>query len=180
MDLDTVIARLAHDAEAIAALCAGVSAEQARWKPAAEQWSVIEIVNHLADEEVRDFRTRLDLTLHRPEEAWPPIDPPAWARDERYNERDLAVSLARFRGERGRSIEWLRSLRRPDWGAVHRHPQLGEMRAGDLLLSWLAHDLLHVRQLSRVLYQRWTRIEAGCASPSYRAEYAGKLYDSGN
>ncbi|MHC4992905.1 MAG: DinB family protein, partial [Planctomycetota bacterium] len=40
-----------------------VSTGDARWRPPDGAWSILEIVTHLADEEVEDFRTRLRLTL---------------------------------------------------------------------------------------------------------------------
>ena len=51
MTLDEMIAQLAIQAGRIRALAEGVSDEQARWKPDAESWSILEVVNHLYDEE---------------------------------------------------------------------------------------------------------------------------------
>ena len=160
--------RLEADARVFRALLEGVSPEQARWKPAPEQWSALEVVNHLADEEAEDFRRRLDLTLHRPGEPWPAIDPPAWAVERRYLERELGPSLERFLGERERSLSWLRGLKSPDWELAYHHPRSGKVRAGDLLASWLAHDLIHVRQLTR-LHHQWLTLRA----EPYSAAYAG-------
>ncbi|MBW3535080.1 MAG: DinB family protein [Gemmatimonadetes bacterium] len=160
--------RLASNGEIFRALVDGVSSEEARWKPAEDQWSVLEVVCHLRDEEVEDFRRRLDLTLHRPEEAWPSIDPPRWAVERRYNERSLAASLEGFLEERGRSVEWLRGLEAPDLSRSCSHPRLGRLSAGDLLTSWLAHDLIHVRQITRVRYGWLERTAA-----PWRPDYAG-------
>lgn len=160
--------RLEANARVFRALVDGVSAEQARWKPEPDKWSILEVVNHLADEEADDFRRRLDLTLHHPDEPWPAIDPPRWAVERRYNERELVPSLERFLEERERSVAWLRALEGPDWDRAHEHPRLGATRAGDLLASWLAHDLIHVRQITR-LHHRWLTATAG----PYRTEYAG-------
>ena len=85
MRVHDIIERMRANADVFDALTRGVSEEQARWKPASDQWSILEVVNHLADEEVEDFRHRLDLTLHRPGEPWPPIDPEVWARERQYN-----------------------------------------------------------------------------------------------
>jgi len=43
-------------------------------------------------------------------------------------------------------LAWLRSLDSPDWEATYEAPW-GPITAGDLLASWVAHDLLHMRQL---------------------------------
>jgi hypothetical protein len=130
-------------------------------------------VNHLLDEERDDFRRRLDGVLHRRGEPWPPIDPPGWCAARHYNERDLAESLAGFAAEREATLAWLRGLTAFDAG-VHDpaqaalHPRLAELRAGDLLASWVAHDLLHLRQITRL---RFRQLEAAAAP--YRTEYAG-------
>jgi hypothetical protein len=166
-------ARLAANAVAFRGLVAGVSDEQARWKPEPSQWSILEVVNHLVDEETDDFRRRLELTLADPEQAWPPIDPPGWAVERRYNERKLEESIARFLDERERSCAWLRRLPEDaDMDRAHAHPSLGTMRAGDVLASWLAHDLIHVRQITRLHY-RWLERAAAARSPARRLDYAG-------
>src|SRR4026209_2968670 len=108
LNLSYYIVRLSQTVGVIAGLTNGVSTEQARWKPAADRWSILEVVNHLYDEERDDFRARLDGLLHRPGQPLPSIDPPRWAVERRYNERDLAESLARFLDERQKSLAWLK------------------------------------------------------------------------
>lgn len=166
MDAGTIAGRLHRSAAVIEAQVVGVDAAQARWKPEPASWSILEVVNHLADEEALDFRTRLDLTLNSPGAAWPAIDPPAWAVDRRYNERELGESLARFHEERARSLAWLGSLDDPDWARAYEHPSLGTITAGDLAASWVAHDLIHVRQLNRLHRQYLTDVLTD-ASPEY-------------
>jgi hypothetical protein len=167
--LDDLGARLRANADVVAALLVGVSDEQARWKPDASQWSVLEVVNHLADEEVEDFRTRLDLTLHRPEAAWPRIDPQKWVVERRYNDQALGESLGRFRARRAESVAWLEGLSAPDWDRAHEHPRFGPIRAGDLMISWVAHDHIHIRQLNRL-----HRDFLVSSLPGNAPDYAGK------
>jgi hypothetical protein len=167
--LDDLGARLRANADVLAAQIAGVGDDQARWKPAPEQWSILEVVNHLADEEVDDFRTRLDLTLHRPEEPWPRIDPQKWPVERRYLERDLAESMERFLARRRESLAWLAALVEPDWNRAHRHPRFGPIRAGDLMISWVAHDHIHIRQINRL-----HREFLVAALPGNSPEYAGR------
>lgn len=150
VDLSTIIRRLKANADVVAAQVAGVGDEQARWKPEPTKWSILEVVTHLADEEVEDFRRRVDLTLHSPEADWPPIDPEGWAVERRYNEGNLQGALYRFVTNRSESIDWLESLEDPDWDQAHRHPRFGPISAGDLLTSWVAHDSIHIRQLNRL------------------------------
>lgn len=142
--------RLEANAEVFRHLVAGVDEAQARWKPSAAEWSLLEVTCHLADEERDDFRRRLDLTLHHTGEPWPPIDPPRWAVERAYNERTPTEALEDFLRERARSVEWLRELGEVATDAAYEHPSLGRITAGDLLASWLAHDILHVRQMARL------------------------------
>jgi hypothetical protein len=162
--------RLAASAETVRTLVDAAAAAQAAWRPAPGQWSILDVVNHLADEEAEDFRTRLDLLVTRPGEAWPPIDPEGWVVSRGYAARDLAESLARFGDERSRSLTWLRTLAVPDWNRAGDHPVAGPITAGSLLASWVVHDLLHVRQLAR-LHGAWVAARAEPHSTRYAGEW---------
>lgn len=158
--------RLRANAGVFDALTRGVSDEQARWKPSSDQWSIIEVVNHLADEEVEDFRHRIDLTLHRPGESWPEIDPFAWATDRQYSKRELGESIERFMNRRERSLKWLEALDQPDWSRGYAHPTQGRLTAGDVMTSWVAHDFIHIRQINR-LHRQYLTTELSPHSPGY-------------
>lgn len=158
MQLEYFQKQFTRNATTIRCLVEGVSAEQARWRPAPDEWSILEVINHLHDEEREDFRLRLNLLLHFPNQAWPEIDPPGWAIERAYNDRDLAASLDSFLRARRESLVWLVALVEPDWTVTTEHPELGTMSAADLLAAWLAHDFLHLRQLAdlRVAYLAYT------------------------
>ncbi len=168
LDLQLCITRFQQNAVTIEALVNATDVEQARWKPAPQEWSILEVVNHLYDEEREDFRMRLDLTLHQPGVDWPGIDPRGWVTARAYNTRDLQESLQYFLAERRKSIIWLQTLDAPDWSTAREHPQAGKLCAGDLLASWVAHDFLHIRQLAQLHWQTITRL----AKP-YGSDYAG-------
>jgi uncharacterized damage-inducible protein DinB len=152
-DPHRIVDRLDRFPAAVRAVAAGLPEEEARYRPPSGAWSILEVVNHLADEEAEDFRTRLRLTLEGPTREWPPIDPEGWAVSRGYNERDLAESIERFARERAESIAWLRGLRNPDWSRAHTHPRAGPLSAGELLASWAAHDSLHLRQIAKRLHE---------------------------
>lgn len=168
VDLALCIAQMTQQAGAIAALVTGIAAEQARWKSDAESWSMLEVVNHLYDEEREDFRPRLEHILRLTDEMPPAIDPEGWVTDRGYNQRDLATSLANFRTEREHSLTWLRGLSDPDWESAIDSP-FGRIQAGDMLMAWLAHDLLHLRQLVELRYAYHQQQAA-----PYQIRYAGE------
>jgi DinB superfamily len=154
---------------AIAALAHSLTDSDARWRPADGGWSILEIINHLADEEVEDFRARLQLTLEDPTQTWTAIDPESAATDRAYNERDLGESVERFATARTESVAWLQSLQNPSWSVAHQHPSIGLLSAGDLFASWCDHDALHLRQIAKRLHQLAQRDAAG-----FSTSYAGQ------
>lgn len=128
---------------------------------------MLEVVNHLHDEEREDFPVRLKAILHRSGEPWPPIDPEGWVTSRHYNERDPGQSLGKFLEARKESLAWLNGLDSPDWEAAVE-VSWGRMTAGDMFSSWVAHDLLHMRQLVELQWAYAARL----VSP-YRTDYAG-------
>jgi hypothetical protein len=168
LSVTEAVTRLSQSAETIQSLVRHVSKDQAVWKPSASEWSILEVINHLTDEEHEDFRTRFDLIVHDPSAAWPNIHPSAWLTERGYNTRDLAESLESFLLERDKSITWLKGLPSPDLEQAYVRPS-GTTRAGDLLASWVAHDLLHSRQLTHLHYQ-WLRLMV----KPYDIDYAGE------
>ncbi|MHC5003684.1 MAG: DinB family protein, partial [Planctomycetota bacterium] len=154
--------------QALPELVGGLPPEDASWRPPDGAWSILEIVLHLADEEVEDFRARLESTLDDPERTWPSIDPEGWAVHRNYNDGDLNEALACFVSRRSDSLVWLRSLHAPDWLRSYEHPAIGSIRAGDLLAAWASHDALHLRQIAKRLHQLAAR-----DSGEHSAAYAG-------
>jgi hypothetical protein len=169
MEFKILRAELAHNAETIQKLLAGVTQEQARRKPAPDSWSMLEVTCHLYDEEREDFRRRVDILLHRPEEKWPPINPVGWVTERNYNEQDFAGMLEKWATERRKSLDWLDALSAPDWNTKHPTPSGLEMSAGDMFASWVTHDILHLRQLVELRHTRVLEISA-----PYDVRYAGE------
>lgn len=169
MQAGAIIDRLMHFPAAVRALSAAASPADARWKPAPEHWSILEICCHLLDEEREDFRPRLESTLRDPGAAWPSLALDGVAEKRGYNQRDLAPVVAEFAAERARSVAWLRSLPSPDWATAYIHPKIGPIRAGDLLASWAAHDALHLRQIAKRLHGL-----AGRDGDGFSTRYAGE------
>jgi len=172
MNLQYFIQRFSNNRGVFESLLRDVGLEQARWKPTADKWSMLEVVNHLYDEEREDFRQRLQLTLADPGQSWPPINPREWVNTRGYNERDLAASLKNFLAERDSSLEWLRQLTDPNWQNSNEGPN-GRLSAGDLLAAWLAHDFLHIRQLARLQWQYTGELAA-----PYQTTYGGPWKES--
>ena len=172
MNLDYFINRLSENRKVFESLLRGVTHDQAVWKPSPDKWSMLEVVNHLHDEEREDFRQRLELTLTDPETPWPRIDPQGWVVTRKYGDRELGPSLDNFLSEREKSLLWLKGLSAPVWQNRHLRDQTA-LSAGDLLSAWLAHDFLHIRQLARLQWQYISVIAA-----PYETTYGGPWKES--
>lgn len=168
MHLNAVIDILDKNADRIRSLAQGIDPDQAHFRPGPEDWSMVEVINHLYDEEKEDFRQRLDTILHQPGAPLPPINPEAWVEERGYNERDLQPSLEDFLRERQSSLAWLRNLQDPDWDNTFTSGEFS-IKAGDVLVSWVAHDQLHMRQLVEI-----HRALTLNAFAPYQVEYAGQ------
>jgi hypothetical protein len=146
MEFKTLYEELTNSTEMIRALLGGVTQEDARIKPNAESWSMLEVTCHLHDEEREDFREHLDFILNRQNGEWHPINPQGWVTSRKYNEQDFGAMKEKFFEERRKSLEWLKSLADTDWNKTYTS-NIGSMSAGEMFASWIAHDNLHIRQL---------------------------------
>jgi len=167
MNLKGNMTRMASNAQTIRSLVQGIAEEQARWRPDPDSWSILEVINHLVDEEKEDFRVRLDCILHRPDQDWPSIDPGGWVTSRHYNQRNLSTSLDNFLTARQDSFAWLEGLPPINWQTAGKAPW-GTITAGDMFASWVSHDLLHIRQLVEL---HWLFTVRGLEP--YSHQYAG-------
>jgi hypothetical protein len=167
MESQALYRELESSTEMIRALLVGVSEEEARVKPNAESWSVLEVVCHLYDEEREDFREHVDFILHRQNEEWHSIDPRAWITERKYNEQNFAEAQEKFFAEREKSFQWLKGLPDPNWETIYTS-QYGSTSAGEMFACWVAHDNLHIRQLVELRRLRIENITKPC-----NLEYAG-------
>lgn len=163
MNFEYCISQLSHNPSIIQQLIHDIPDEQARWKPDANTWSMVEVMQHLVDEERQDFRVRLDHILYRQQEKWQPIS------NEHVNPQgDLQTLFKTYLEERQHSIEWLNNLTNVDWSIEYETP-FRVISAGDMLSSWVAHDILHLRQLVELKWAITTRY-----LQPYDVAYAGE------
>ncbi len=144
-----VISQLKSNTSIFKALLSNIPEEQEIWNPSADKWSLLEIICHLVDEEILDFRTRVETALYPEQKEFIPIDPVGWVQSHQYMQQRFEVKLKQWIEERSRSVEWLISLKSPNWNNYLNHPELGQLSAGQFLANWLAHDHIHIRQINR-------------------------------
>ena len=168
MIYDDIIKKLEENAAVFKSLLENIPKDQSYWKPSPGKWSLLEVINHLYDEEREDFRQRIKNVFEDPLKEWSSIEPAKWVNEREYDKREMKASLNNFLAERKKSVEWLKSLVSPDWKAAYKHPKLGEISAEKLLANWLAHDYLHIRQIVFLQYSYLSH-----KAPSISLDYAG-------
>ena len=129
---------------------AGLDEAMLRRPEAPGKWSAIEVIQHLADTEVvLAWRTRQVLTVDQP--LIQGYDQDAWARTLGYATMPLDVTLAQLRGVRAANLRLWGSLTPAERARVGLHSERGP-ESLDLLIRLMgAHDLVHRRQIDRVL-----------------------------
>ena len=161
LNLQDLIRQLTSNAVAIRALAQTFSDEQAQWKPSPESWSLKEVLEHLYNEERGDFRRHLKGMFEGPQ------PPPGHISVE-----DSRQALEGFLAEREASVDWLSALGSPDWEVTTTlrfgPSETMTLSAGDMLVSWVEHDILHLRQMVELMHG-WNEKRA---SP-YAVQYAG-------
>ena len=122
-----------------------------------ETWSPFDVVGHLIHGERADWVPRARIILeHGEARAFDPFD--RFAQFAESEGRTLASLLDEFATLRQQSLRDLAALRVTDADLDRRgrHPAFGAVTLGQLLATWVAHDLDHVVQISRVLARQYS------------------------
>ncbi|MFL5401568.1 MAG: DinB family protein [Gemmatimonadales bacterium] len=128
----------------------GVPEPALRYPEKPGKWSVIEVIQHLADSDlVMGFRMRMALTEDRP--SLQGYDQDRWASEFRYREVDLGQALTQLRGLRTANLRLWSHLAGAQLERVGLHSERGPESVGHMLRLVAGHDLVHRRQIDRVL-----------------------------
>jgi hypothetical protein len=122
----------------------------------AETWSPFDVIGHLIHGERTDWVARARIILDHGE-AQPFVAFDRFAQFAKSEGRTLASLLNEFAAARQASLRELAALgvTVADLDRRGRHPQLGVVTLRQLLATWVAHDLDHVMQVSRVLARQY-------------------------
>ncbi|MBI5929295.1 MAG: DinB family protein [Chloroflexi bacterium] len=132
------------------ATIANLSAKQLQEHYLPDEWSVQQIVHHLADSHMNSvIRLKLILTMERPPlQAYPQE---IWAELADVYQTPIEDSLSILRGLHHRWAAVFESLEEHQWQRMGVHSEDGEVSAHDLLLSYTNHCAIHLDQIKRVL-----------------------------
>lgn len=147
-------------------LMAEISEEDARWKPAADRFSIAEVLSHLSHSEGHCYRERLDRFLAEERPELEPDD--AQMHLEVYKTADPEADFDHFEDQRETNIELLRGLPAEAGSRKALHRAAGEITLANMLHEWALHDLGHIRQIAELVRARKYLAGAGPLGEEYR------------
>jgi hypothetical protein len=155
--LDEAMAILSRTPATLDALLRGLPEPWITANEGGSTWSAFDVVGHLIHGEETDWMARAKIILEHG--AARPFD-----KFDRLAQFGLSKGvtldtlLDEFAAFRTRNLDELRALRLSDADLDRpgRHPELGPVTLRQLLATWMAHDLDHVMQISRVLARQYS------------------------
>jgi uncharacterized damage-inducible protein DinB len=134
----------------LARLIKGVPTARLRKRPAADKWSVAEILAHLADVEIV-VGWRMRSILGSPGTPVQAYDQDAWVIAGHYAKRDFRKSLELHRAVREANLALLKSLSPEQWKHYGEHAERGRESIEHMVRMVAGHDVNHIHQIERIL-----------------------------
>lgn len=161
LDLREGVAVLERTPSALRAMLLGLPSAWIDTNEGPETWSPFDVVGHLIHGERTDWIARATIILDQGENRqFAPFDRFAQFEESRGKSMpQLLDELAELRTNNLRTLQgWTLSDAQLD--LVGEHPALGPVTLRQLLATWVAHDLGHIAQITRVMAKRY-REEVG-------------------
>ncbi len=159
--LEEAVAVLERTPAALRTLLAGLPETWLRATEGEGTWSPYDVVGHLVHAERTNWIPRLKHLLAGDDRPFPVFD-----REGQFaagQGKSLLELLDELGALRELSLETLRALNlgEDDLGKQGLHPELGAVRVGQLLATWVVHDLDHVAQIVRTM----AKVYSGAVGP---------------
>ena len=155
--IDEAVAILARTPATLDALLRGLPDGWIVAHEGGETWSPRDVIGHLIHGERTDWMPRVKIVLeHGEARAFNTFDRLAqFAASQTRTLDSMLDELSTLRQDNLRELASLQ-LTNSDLERRGRHPELGVVTLRQLLATWVAHDLDHVVQISRVLARQYS------------------------
>jgi hypothetical protein len=120
-----------------------------------DTWSPYDVVGHLIHGEKTDWIPRTEIILSDGNKRFTPYD--RFAQFKESKDKSLQQLLTEFKELRKQNMACLKSkgLTEDDLCKTGIHPEFGEITLKQLLATWVAHDLSHINQITRVMAKQY-------------------------
>lgn len=148
VELQEIVRFLEETPGQIRQLAARMSGQDLKWKPSAEEFSVVEQVCHLRDLEKEGYSARIKklLTEHQP--ALPDFDGSRIARERDYNNQDFESAFQEFARSRAENVRLMKTLSPEQLNRSGVLEGVGAITLEKLFRLMREHDQSHREELS--------------------------------
>ena len=134
----------------ISTLIQGLDNAALNHTPAKDEWSIHEILVHLADSElVGSWRIR--KAIAEPGTTIQAYNEAIWAQAMNYNNQDSSAAIQLFSALRASNTLLLRSLPNEVWEHTVVHSEEGTMSLYDVFVTYIRHIDTHIQQIERLM-----------------------------
>ncbi|MEM7534052.1 MAG: DinB family protein [Chloroflexota bacterium] len=148
LELSTIADCLAATIPTLNSTVSVLPDEIVRFRPAAGEWCVNEVIGHLIEAEQRGFAGRIRHMLVEEYHQCSGWDPDQVAIDRRDDEGDAQELLEEFAALRQAGVALVHRLDAGQLDRLALHPTVGEISVSNLLHEWVYHDLNHLKQIA--------------------------------
>lgn len=160
-NLYDAVAILERTPAGLGALLAGLPETWVRAREGEGTWSPYDVIGHLIQGERTDWIPRARHILAGETRPFEPFDRAAqFEESEGKSLGELLATFAELRRENLAALGGMK-LTETDLGRRGLHPALGEVTLGQLLATWVVHDLDHLGQIARTMAKAY----AGAVGP---------------
>jgi hypothetical protein len=155
-NLDHAVAILTRTPNVVRAMLQGLPQQWVIGNEGENTWSPFDVVGHLIHGERTDWIPRARIILEAGEsQAFEPFD--RYAQLEESRGKSLEELMDVFEALRRDNIRALMAmgLSSQDFKRTGRHPELGKVTLGELIATWVTHDLDHIVQISRTMAKQY-------------------------
>ena len=156
-NLDDAIDVLKRTPSVLNSLLLDLPDSWSRTNEGADTWSPFDVVGHLVHGEETDWIPRIKIILNDGEARM--FD--SFDRNAQFRSsvgKSLSDLLREFAELRAASLATLAEchLTDSDLQKTGTHPEFGRVTLGELLATWVVHDLSHIAQIGRVMCKQYT------------------------
>lgn len=155
-DLDRSIEILERTPAVMRSLLAGLDAQWTQNNEGEDSWSPYDVIGHLLHGEATDWLPRILIIMNDGDnKTFEPFD--RFAQFENSKGKSLEQLLEEFAAFRDRNLSALKALdiQESDLDRPGIHPALGPVNLRQVIATWVAHDLGHIVQVSRVMAKQY-------------------------
>ena len=155
-NLDDAIDILKRTPSVLNSLLLDLPDSWSRTNEGADTWSPFDVVGHLLHGEETDWIPRIKIILNDGEaRTFDSFDRNAQFRSSVG--KSLSDLLREFAELRAASLATLAecNLTNSDLQKTGTHPEFGRVTLGELLATWVVHDLSHIAQIGRVMCKQY-------------------------